>query len=111
MSRAVRPEARDSFAGAAEVSGACWTMVVVLPSPTAPVSSRIPAVTPPPRTAATSGIANARAVMTPRSVVDPAECGLNQPASSVGELTLELAHDVVGPGRLADPAELLHELG
>jgi hypothetical protein len=67
MSRAVSPPARDSEAGEAVVSGDCWTIVVVLRWPTAPVPTRTPAVTPPPMTAAASGIANARADMTSRA--------------------------------------------
>src|SRR5215203_2042701 len=62
MSRAVRP-ARAVEAGAAEVSGACWTTVVVVWSPTAPAPMRTPAVTPPPITAAASGITTVRAAI------------------------------------------------
>ena len=75
MSRAVSPPARDSEAGDAEVSGACWTIVVVLRWPTAPVPTRTPAVTPPPITAAASGIAKARAGMTKRAWPMPVNAG------------------------------------
>src|SRR5215204_2047688 len=78
MSRAVRPPACESEAGAAELSGACWTIVVVRCSPTAPVARKTPAVTPPPITAAASGITTERAGMTGSSVADARERGLNR---------------------------------
>ena len=67
MSRAVSPPARDAEAGDAEVSGACWTTVVVSPLADGAAPRRTPAVTPPPITAAASGITNARAGMTNRA--------------------------------------------